>query len=306
MTKKKALLFIVILALTGSFIMFYMTNLILSDVSNMFYGVHDAFFITSLPGFSFACEFIAVTMFVFRMYSHPQYRKRTVRLYCSILIFFSVIGLASTVVSKLVYYKGCRDIYPFKGYLICFALTHVVMIALGIVSLVRSKALPDDSEKRRVTPWYVLYTVIMVLVIFFAYDRFGALLWAPVYVHLRTLYLTVWFYISLLLPVAVLLQYVFFEFGVYESHPKLETVYMISVLVADVVLAVVVCTIGAKNTQFVSAISPALAIERLATKPIDTILHFALVFVFGSYNLINSLRYRKKKKAKSKQAPSAE
>ena len=45
------------------------------------------------------------------------------------------------------------------------------------------------------------------------------------------------------------------------------------------------------NTQFISAVSPVLPLERLAALPIDTIVYILLMVGFGTFETIYSLRY---------------
>ena len=58
-TPRKSTIFgLIALTLTGSFVNFYTTNLLLSDLSNLYYGVHEALIVSSLPGFFFSLDFV--------------------------------------------------------------------------------------------------------------------------------------------------------------------------------------------------------------------------------------------------------
>lgn len=300
MTKKKTIIMLIVLAVVGSIINFYTTNMALSDLSNMFYGVHDAFCITTIPGVMVSFEFVLFTLYVMRRFLRPQYIKALNRQYSILTIVFSSIGLIAAVISAEVFYPGWFSIYPFPYYCIVSFLWHALMTVGSIINLSKNKKREDDKVHRPFKIRYTVYTVFNVLIIFFAYDRFGALLFAPLYVQLRTLYMTIPFYISLLLPMALLVQSALFMFGVYEKRSNFDVWYLSVVLFLNVVLFAAVTVIGSHNTQFISAISPALGIERLATKPIDTIVQFILVMIFGLYTLTNSIHYKRKGKKEIK------
>ena len=60
--------------------------------------------------------------------------------------------------------------------------------------------------------------------LFLALYRFGSVLWMPIYVQARTLYLTWTFYVWALLPMALLLHVVFHFFDVYKAFEPKQTV----------------------------------------------------------------------------------
>ena len=51
MKKKLAIILLSSIGVIGSFIAFYSFNMLFSDLSNMFYGTHDAYIIASIPLF---------------------------------------------------------------------------------------------------------------------------------------------------------------------------------------------------------------------------------------------------------------
>jgi len=298
MTKKKTIYLMLIIGVLGSIVNFYTTNMALSDLSNMFYSARDAFCITTIPGLMVSFEFVALTLYVMRRYLRPQYLKALNKLYSIIIIVLSSIGCIASIISATKYYPGFFAKYPFPAYCFIGLVWHCALILGAIINLKKNSKRPDDKVKRPFKLRYTIYTVFNVLIIFFAYDRFGALLFAPFYVHLRTLYMTLPFYISLLLPMALLLQSALFMFGAYDKRKNLDVWYISIVLFLNLVMFIAVTIIGTYNTQFISAISPALGLERLATKPIDTIVQFILVSVFGVYTLSNSIHYKNKKNKK--------
>ena len=117
----------------------------------------------------------------------------------------------------------------------------------------------------------------------------------PVYVHIPTLGITYPFYLSLLLPIGLLGQVVLYMFDLDKGRPKMGAVYVACILAADIILGIHVIFFGLPNPVFNAAVSPAVAIERLITIPIDTFAMYGLMFVLGVYALIYALRGRKAK-----------
>ena len=81
MSKKQAIISLVLLTVVGSFVNFYCTNLIMSDISNMFYGVHNADIISSIPGLIFAMDFVLLAIFFMRLYLYKDQKKYIIRHY---------------------------------------------------------------------------------------------------------------------------------------------------------------------------------------------------------------------------------
>lgn len=300
MKRSKQIFILALLILIGSFINFYVTNFIMSDISNMFYGVHDVNFIASIPGFVLSWDCVLAVIYCIRYFGRGQHKKKMTMTYTVILMAFSVLGFVTSILSGTMIYHSFVKPYPFPGYVILSLIVHAVLFAVAIV--IRSKCkknMEEDTAKRRIDFGYVLYSIACSVVIFFALNRFGALMWAFVYVQGSTLYLTFPFYISLLLPLALVVQITLYIWGAYDNHLTADIVYVIVFLIANTVLAAVVFYLGSKYTVFVSAISPALALERLATMPIDVIIHFGLMYILGFYCLYLAIKLKKKRTKKA-------
>lgn len=300
MNKKKGILLLAILSVVTSIVTFYTFNFLLSDLGNMFYGAHDLYIIASFPGFFIALDLILFSLYVARYCYRPQFKKRMTKTYSIILAVNSVLGIAASILTGTIIYGSFTAIYPFPGYTIICLILHILLLAFAIIArVVIAKRLEEDPEKRKTKFGYIIYTGVLWLTMLLSFDRLGALLLAPVYVHYRTLYLTWPFYASLLVPFALLFHMVILIFKMEEKHPKLPIIYISLVQLANIVFCGLVFLLGSKHTEFISAVSPALGLERLATKPIDMILQFGLVLILGLYILITAIiRYRKTKLAK--------
>lgn len=290
MSRKRTILQLGCLCIVGSVISFYAINLILSDVSNMFYMTLTKDVISSLPMFFIALDFIALSILVMRQYMRAHYRKSQGMFYCLLVMIFSVLGAISSVLTGIVVYHSFTVPYPFPGAVLICLFWHIAAFAAAFIGRKKYKKLPDDAKKRKLSVSYVVYTIMLSILTFYSYNRFGAFLWMPVYVHLRTLPITFTFYLSLLLPLLLWGFMCIYVFKFHVGRPKLGFIYVSIVMILNIVMAVVVFSVGMTNTQFVSAVSPALAIERLLTKPVDTIFHFAVTFLIGLYCWFFALR----------------
>jgi len=293
MTKKTAITSLTAVCIVGSIVCFYATNLIESDIANMFYMTVTKDCISSLPIFFIALDFELLAIAIIRLYMRPQYTKAEIICYLKILIGFSAAGTLSSLYTGTAIYGTFTAPYPFKGAVIICLVIHFFLLQMAVIVLRNVRKMPPDKAVRKMTFKYVFYTIFLSVLVFFAFNRFGAVLLSPLYVSRGSVGASLLFYLSLMLPMALLGHLIIVMFVDLEKHPKLSLSYVIGILLADIVLAFLVIYIGMTDTQFVSAVSPALGIERLLAKPVDTIFHFILVFVLGLYSLWYAIKTRK-------------
>jgi len=293
MKKETAIKLLAALAVLGSITTFYATNMLLSDVSNMFYMSITRDCITTLPCFFIALDFILASIYVMRFYAKIRFKRSQTILYSWILFAFSLIGIISTLYSGLVIYGSMVAPYPFKNALNIFLIFHIVMLGHSFQTRKIGKKMTEGLERRKFKITYVLFTVMICGIVFFAYNRFGAFLLSPLYIQWSSFYLTFPFYLSLLLPIALLVQALFYTFKLVEKRPNLGIISTVTIFVLNIVLGFAVMYTGYHNPQFISAISPAVAIERLLTSPIDTVAHHSFVAIFSIYEFIHAAIYKK-------------
>ena len=295
MTKKQLTISLVLLIIFGSLTTFYGMNLLMSDLANMFYTSLNKDILSSFPFFIIALDFILATIFVIRLYKHFDQKRALINLYSNLLVINSIAGIICSLLSGWLVYHDFLAPYPFPYYVIICIVIHVVLLVVALwADLGLKKKFEEDTDHRKVKPKYVGYTIVLWLLTLFSYNRLGALLFAPIYMQMRTLDLTFPFYISLLLPF-VLLMYVMGNFlGWFKQGSKMSVVFPIIVLVLDIIFCAWVVYLGTSNTQFISAISPALGLERLATMPVDTILQFGGIGLLSIYYAIFAALYNKK------------
>lgn len=284
--KFNKLLFLIIVIVVGAFVTFYSTNLLCSDLSNMFYGVHDMYIVSSIPLFTLTLDIVCFIIFAVRYFVNPQYLKSMGKLYSIYLIVNSVVGIVTAIITGTSIYHSFVAPYPFGGYTLITLILSILLLALGIVLLIKSIRMPD-GERKRISLIYIIYNVILGLTLYYTLYTLGSFVWMPVYVQWRTLWLTFPFYMSMLCPMAFAIHVILCRLDLYKTN-KARSVTAFVIAIASVVTAFAVIIIGASNPLFISAISPALPIERLATKPVMSLLHGALSVGFGIYFVLHA------------------
>jgi len=295
MKKKDIIILLIVNIILGSLITFYAGNLLSSDLSNMFYGVHDCYFISSIPMFMISLDFIIIFIFLIRYYRY-EYKISLTNLYTIYLVINGVVGVITSVVSAFIY-KSLIKPSPFPGYLIIMILINLAIIVIGLkYNLENRKNDLKNAAKKKIKIHNVIYSAVLGILLFFGFYRFGSVLFGIVYIQGRTLYLTIWFYLWATLPILIITHIILYFFDLYKKYSH-AVIFIGSVFVLNIVLGVVVMLIGKNYPIFISAISPALPLERLATKPIDIVSNFIIMIILCGYYLYYSLRsYRQEKK----------
>lgn len=301
MKKKLPVIILILTALIGSFINFYASNLFLSDVSNLTFGFYNRpyYVLATLPGVSLAFIFVLLAIFLVRYIRHPEYLKRMSKLYVIIFMAFSFVGLVSSILSGILVYKTFTAPNPFPGYLILSIILFSICLILGVLFFtLLFKRIPEDKERKEITAGYVFFSILFSVLTYFAFNRFGAVLWICSYVDGPTLYMTWPFYLYLLLPICMFVHTVLYAFDFYKKH-NLAALVTISVITGLFIIGgVYTILVGRAVPEFISVISPAEGASRLLAKPIGIILHIVLFGILDIYSLYHSIKYYKKHKVK--------
>mgnify|MGYP003307619316 CR=1 FL=1 len=299
MKKRIILISLIVLLFFGGFVNFYTTNFVLSDVSNLTYGITNRpeGIFASLSGLNFSFLLVLVSIFLIRYLRRPQYIKRMSRLYVIIGMSFSLIGLVSAVLAGILVYQSFTKSNPFPGYLILSIVVFSLLLVAGTLFfiLVYPK-MKEDTERREIKAGYVVYSIFLSVTIFYAYNRFGAFLWSPKFIDWPTFNLTWFYYLGLIFPALMYVHTFLYSFDFYKKHNK-EALIIISII-ATFFLAnsVYVIWLGCVNSTFISVISPAMGASRLLALPIDIVMHIVVFGVLAGYALRHSIIYYKKHK----------
>ena len=287
MSKKFVMISLAIIAIFGSLLTFYASNLFFGDVSNFGSGSPTIF--ATFPAMLLGATLIAAALFVVRFYQRPNSRKVLCRNYIFIAIALACFGAIFAVLGGVINYRGNFVKYPFPGYLIIMIVLDVLIIVCAALALFKVVLkMPDDIEKYKVKPLHVLHTLGLFLLIALAFNRFGAFLLMPVYVQWSSLYMTFVYYLFLLIPMALLVIKVL---GILGYKPLFIPVIVVAVL--NVVLFAITAIIGINDSAFISAVSAAAPLERLGSMPMEILIHFVTYLGVSIYYIIKELKAKK-------------
>ena len=287
MSKKFLVISLAVIAVLGSLLTFYASNLFFGDVSNFGSGSPTLF--VTFPALLLGALFVAATLFIVRFYQRPNSRKVLCRNYLFIAMALAAFGALFAVLGGVVNYRGNFISYPFPGYLIIMLVLHILIIAGAALALFKIVLkMPDDSEKFKVKPLHVLHTLGLFLLIALAFNRFGAFLLMPVYVQWSSLYMTFVYFLFLLIPMALLVLKVLGILG-YKS------LFIPTVVVAalNIVLFAVTAIIGVNDSSFISAVSAAAPLERLGSMPMEILIHFVSYLGVSIYYVVKEIKNKK-------------
>lgn len=291
MSKKFSLIALAIIAVLGSLVAFATSNLFFTDVPYFGPNIMDTALFASFTALLFGAYFVMGPMYIVRSYLKPNIRKRMSKTYLKTTIVLAGLGFVFAILAGVINYKGnFLAPYPFPGFIIVMMVAHLLVLGGAIFALVKPiKALPEDTEQFKVGAKHVFFSMGWFLFVALAFNRFGAFLTMPMYVELRNFHLTFLFYLFLLVPMAILVKKVF---DVYEVKFN-KFVYVIALFAINLVLFAAVAIIGMNDTTFVSSLSPAMPLERLAAKPVEIIIHFASQFGILLAWLIREIKAKK-------------
>ena len=293
MSRKLSLAALVAIALLGSLFAVLGANMFFSDIGNMS-AVGPKGFITTFPALMFAALFPVCFLYVLRYYLRPKTFKRLTRLYVIIAMALSFVGLICSILSGVLVYGSFVKPYPFPGYLIIFMVLYALILCGGAFALVRLHKLPDDEERFKVDVKHVFKTIGWFLFICLAIERLGLFVASPVYIYWRNFYMTFPFYIFLLVPAFLGTIKVLDILG-YLEKPNLKLILSIAGVACTVVLFVAIAIPGILNTAYVSSVSTAMPLERLASKPLEILIHLLSNLAVGIILLVQALKARKQK-----------
>ena len=283
MSKKFVVISLSIIAILGSLLTFYASNLFFSDVSNFGAGFMNTTFFATVPMLLLGALVVASTLFIVRFYLRPNSRKILSRNYLFIAIALAAFGIIFAVLGGLLQLRSFIKPYPFPGYLIIMIVLHLLVLVGAALTLFKVVLkMPEDTETFKVTPKHVFHTIGLFLLIALAFNRFGAFLFMPAYVQWPTLYMTFVYYLFLLIPMALLVIKVL---KLLEIKNKLFVPVLV-IAIANVVLMILVAVLGGIDSAFVSAVSAAAPLERLGSMPMELLIHFLTYLGVSIYYII--------------------
>lgn len=272
MKRKALILSLICLTIVGALFTMLGSNMFFADVGNMAVGFARSTILITIPAAIMAVMFAIAILYVIRINRHPDCVKRITRLYLIIAIALNVIALGANIAGAFMVYGTLVSLNPFPGYTIIFMMLELAIIGCSIFGLFKNKARPEDEGKVKITVVYVLKTIGWFMFIMLMLNRLGTFLTAPFYVYLRNLHKTFPFYIYLLVPVFLGTLVVLTSFKMIDKKKALLLTYIGIGL--NVALFAYIALMGINDTGFISSLSEAMPLERLASKPLEMLIHF--------------------------------
>ena len=287
MDKKKSLITLGVIAFIGSIIGFVGTNFFMQDVLNKSANMFSTL-LTSLPMLMLGSLLVSAFLYVMRLNKRPKTFKKLTKHYLVVGLVLSGVGLLTAFLAGILTYGSFFKPYPFYGYLIIMIVLFAVLIWAAIFLLNKIKNRPEDEETYKVTAPHVFSTIGWFLFIALVFNRTGAFFAMPFYVQWRTLYITFPFYMYLLCPLFLGVVKVLIDFKILTKGSRLILPMVAGAVQITLFFAVVF--IGASDSVMVSAVSPAMPLERLASAPLEIIIHFASMLAVSIILVVQCVR----------------
>ena len=270
MKQKYVILSLICLTVVGAFFAVLASNMLFSDVGNISSGAST--FAVSLPAALFAATFVVAILYLIRITKRPECFRRITHLYLIVALALNGLGFAENIFSAVTVYGTLVSKHPFPGYTIIFLVLEAAVIGGAIFGLLKLKNVKQDEVKTHINFGYVMKTIGWFLFISLMLNRLGTFLGMPFYVYLRNLYKTFPFYLFLLVPLYLGVVKVLFTFKLIDR--KQLKLFAIIGLAVNVALFAYTAIMGITDTAFISSLSQAMPMERLASKPVELPIHF--------------------------------
>lgn len=252
---------------------FYVSNLIFSDIANLYGGLRDITFLSSLPALMFLADAICFVLFLVERLKRNEQPEKDTLILLRILTVNSAFGAVFSLLTGFFVYSSFLAPYPFPGYTLISLCLHTLLFGFSIVFLrrfTRAVARPGLYGAKYVLLWALFYLA--------SYDL-GAVLLRSLYARMDLIALTAVFYVSLMTPMAIFAHEVYCILT--PAFRRRRKIIARSVIGGGgALLSLAVIFIGSRHTEFISAISPALPLERLASLPLHTILVFTVSLIY--------------------------
>ena len=292
MSKKYLVLSLIVVTILGALFTALGSNMLFDDLFNMAVPFASATLFVSLPAVTVSVIFVLAIFYILRCYQHKDCVKRISRLYSIIAAVLGLIGIVGAILGAVTVYGTLFGRHPFPGYLFIFMLLNLSILCSGVFGIVFSAKMKDDEGKVKISVGYVFKTFGWFLFICLMFNRLGMLLGAPAYVYLRNFYKTFPFYIYLAFPTFLGVLVAMHKLQLWDRK-KLFITGLIA-LGANLMFFGYIALMGINDTAFVSSLSQAMPLERMASKPIEILIHVLAYTGVGIAILVENKKPKEK------------
>ena len=286
MNKKYLIIILSALTIVGALFTVLGSNMFFANVINFGAGFGSSTLFVALPAMAVSVTFAMAILYFLRTHKHPDCFKRITRLYLILAVVFNGLGLLGTILGGAVVYHTFVGPVPFPGYLIIFMILELLLVGAAVVGLVFLKKVKEDEGRVKINFLYVLKTIGWFLFIMMVLNRLGTLLGCPSYIYLRNLSKTFLFYVYLLVPLFL---------GVVEVLHILQLLDRKKMMILGIVglgvnfvLFLYIAIMGMNDSGFISSLSQAMPLERMASKPLEILIHFLSYAGVGAAILVQN------------------
>lgn len=291
MKRKYSIIALICLTFIGAFVAALASGMFFADVANKDVPFKDTTIFTTIPACAFALLFVIGILYVVRINKHPDCFKRISRLYLILAIAFSVVGLVGNILSAALNYHSFVSKNPFPGFHIIFLVLELASIGGAVFGLLKLRDVKEGEGKVEIKVSYVFKTIGWSLFICLMLNRLSSFVTMPFYVYARNLYKTFPFYLFLLVPLFLGVVEVLYVFKMVDRKKML--IMTCSGIGAAAILFVYSVLMGINDTGFISSLSEAMPLERLASMPMEIMIHFVSYLGVGAALLVQALKMKK-------------
>ncbi len=297
MNRKITLAALISVAIIGSLFTALSSNMFFGDILNFGGNIGIGAIATTMTSGMFTLVFPVLFFFLIRYYQRPKTLKKMSKLYLIMLTCLGGLGLVFALLSGFLQYGTFIGSNPFPGYLIVFMVLNAIVVGLCIYGFLNLKKLPEDEETFKVDVKHVFKTIGWFLFVMLVFNRFGMFMGSPLYIYWRNFYMTFPFYLYLLYPVCLGLLVVLIKLGIFEGKDFLKKILLFVAVGLNVVLFAVCAILGSQFSEFVSAVSPAMPLERLGSMPMEILIHVLSYAAVGVICVVYAFKKPKEAKA---------
>lgn len=289
LSKRNLVITLIVITVVGSLLTALSSNMFFDDIFNIGAGMLRTTMFATFPAVFLTMDFVVAIFYLLRLHKRPKEFKGLTRLYLILTASFGALGAIFAILAGAVTYHNFLSAQPFKGYILIFMILNLLVAIASGVGLYFLRKVKDDEEKTKVTFKHVAKTLGWFMFICLVFNRFGMFLGSPMYIYWRNFQKTFPFYLTLLVPLYFGAIKVLMDLEILKNK-KTNMILSICGLACHVVLFVALAILEVTDTGVISAISPAMPLDRMASLPIEFIIQFVSLAAVGVILLVKVIK----------------